>query len=40
MMIEKVVSPVPEAGFHPPSRRATADTLHAYHAGTGAMTLG
>ncbi|QGZ52681.1 acyl-CoA dehydrogenase [Streptomyces sp. QHH-9511] len=30
---------VQAAGFHPPSRRATADTLHAYHAGTGAVTL-
>jgi alkylation response protein AidB-like acyl-CoA dehydrogenase len=38
--IAYLVAAVQAAGFHPPSRRATADTLHAYHAGTGVLTLG
>ncbi|MFJ8670139.1 acyl-CoA dehydrogenase family protein [Streptomyces sp. NPDC093600] len=37
--IAYLLAAVQAAGFHPPSRRATADTLHAYHAGTGAVTL-
>jgi alkylation response protein AidB-like acyl-CoA dehydrogenase len=37
--IAYLVAAVQAAGFHPPSRRATADTLFAYHAGTGAVTL-
>ncbi|MFF7793453.1 acyl-CoA dehydrogenase family protein [Streptomyces sp. NPDC007991] len=38
--IAYLLAAVQAAGFHPPSRRATADTLHAYHAGTGAVSLG
>ncbi|MFE7328138.1 acyl-CoA dehydrogenase family protein [Streptomyces sp. NPDC057565] len=38
--IAYLLAAVQAASFHPPSRRATADTLHAYHAGTGAVTLG
>jgi alkylation response protein AidB-like acyl-CoA dehydrogenase len=37
--IAYLLAAVQAAGFHPPSRRATADTLYAYHAGTGAVTL-
>ncbi|MYR42671.1 acyl-CoA dehydrogenase family protein [Streptomyces sp. SID5910] len=37
--IAYLLAAVQAAGFHPPSRRATADTLHAYHSGTDALTL-
>jgi len=37
--IAYLLAAVQAAGFHPPSRRATADTLYAYHAGTGAVAL-
>ncbi|MDD9380343.1 acyl-CoA/acyl-ACP dehydrogenase [Streptomyces sp. ZAF1911] len=37
--IAYLLAAVQAAGFHPPSRRATADTLHAYHAGTGGVAL-
>ncbi|MFJ3213489.1 acyl-CoA dehydrogenase [Streptomyces flaveolus] len=37
--IAYLLAAVQAAGFHPPSRRATADMLHAYHAGTHALTL-
>ncbi|MGW7428221.1 acyl-CoA dehydrogenase [Streptomyces sp. NPDC054861] len=37
--IAYLLAAVQAAGFHPPSRRATANTLHAYHAGTGTVTL-